>query len=276
VVEAGRRHTGRLAMPSHFSTLGFDDEEFDSIDAWVNHVAELAEVIPVDPGQYLRWVGGSGEELWLYLDNAGDVVDLVPHFTGRSSVPLRSGERVHRDDDSPMDGAFVAWAGTNDERSGEYPFVFDVPDAATYVDMEVPWAKAEAQIAAFAHDIEVFQSPEAFYSDQEEGPKMASQSFIPSGMFEPDGGETRPPKAEAMFAGHVVASATKRNAITGKPFHWALVESLYAKFDVVVDPGLLAEAPDVGSVLSGGFWLSGRLTSYPKKERSRLGGFLGR
>lgn len=98
--------------------------------------------------------------------------------------------------------------------------------------------------------------------------KYASQSFIPSGLF---GTSKEAPKAEATFTGKVLETALRTNSQTGNRFHWALVETYGGRFDVVIDPDLLAEAPVAGGILSGHFWLSGRLLSYAKKEGSWIG-----
>ena len=44
------------------------------------------------------------------------------------------------------------------------------------------------------------------------------------------------------------------------------MESFGGTFDVVIDPTLLAIEPVVGGVISGYFWLSGRLTNYTRKK----------
>jgi hypothetical protein len=85
-------------------------------------------------------------------------------------------------------------------------------------------------------------------------------------LFSPDGAATQPPGAYAIFTGHVLEAGTLTNALTGHPFHWALVDSYAAQYDVVVDPELLPKTPAAGNVLSGSFWLSGRLLSYPKPD----------
>ena len=51
----------------------------------------------------------------------------------------------------------------------------------------------------------------------------------------------------------------RRNAVTGQPFCWALVDTVGGTFDVVIDPSLLSNPVHVGNVISGWFWLSGRL-----------------
>jgi len=51
----------------------------------------------------------------------------------------------------------------------------------------------------------------------------------------------------------------RANTISGTPYWWALVESVGGTFDVVIDPELLPILPQAGQVMSGWFWLSGRL-----------------
>lgn len=260
-------------MPSHFSTLGFDVQTQESFVALATQVATQTQPIPVRAGQYLRWVGGSGEELWLQTDEADDLVGMNPHFNGNSSVRVRLQARVGREGDTVLDGSFQGWADPEQEKpeSGAYPLVFDLPDAATYFGLELPCI-VEAQIAAFAHEVSSHASPDAYSSSQEDQQlKFASQSFIPSGMFQPDGAATEPPEAMAIFTGHVIEAGVRKNSLTGRPFFWALLDTLGGKYDVVIDPALLKQVPPAGGVLSGSFWLSGRLTSFPKRQRSWLG-----
>lgn len=90
--------------------------------------------------------------------------------------------------------------------------------------------------------------------------KFASQSFIPSGLFNLSGSDA-PARAEAIFAGHVRETERRTNQLTGDEFVWCLVDSLGGSFDVVIDPELLSNAPRVGGVVHGSFWLSGRIIS---------------
>jgi hypothetical protein len=89
--------------------------------------------------------------------------------------------------------------------------------------------------------------------------KSASQSFIPSGLFTPAGDSTVPPEARAIFASHVLAADEKINVLTSRAFYWALVETFGGAYDVVIDSNLLPRVPEVGGVISGSFWLSGRI-----------------
>jgi hypothetical protein len=187
---------------------------------------------------------------------------MNPHFEGKGSVRVALTAWVRRDGDTALDGALSGWAApeNDDPESGAYPFVFDLPDAATHEDLVLP-STVDVQIAAFAHQASFFESPEAYYASQDpERPKFASQSFIPSGMFFPGADAKTPPQTMAIFTGHVLEAAIRTNSDTSAKFHWALVETLGGTYDVVIDPEVLPGVPVVGGVLSGTFWLSGRLT----------------
>jgi hypothetical protein len=258
-------------MPSHFSTIGFSLASPDEFVALARQLAAEAQPIPTKAGQYLRWTGKAGEEVWLQVDRSHDLIGMNPHFVGRSSVAVRVESRVRRPKDSALDGAFDVWAAPDGEEGGAYPFVFDSPDAATYVTLQPPQV-VNVQVAAFAHDVTFHDSPEAFGASQADREvRFASQSFIPSGLFGPDGGKTDPPEALAIFTGHVNEAAVRKNSLTGATFYWALVETLGGLFDVVIDSTLLPAPPSPGGVLSGQFWLSGRIQSLPPAKRTWLG-----
>jgi hypothetical protein len=258
-------------MPSHFSTIGFSlDSQEDLVDL-AQQISGQAQALPVKRGQYLRWTGAGGEELWLQIDESGDLIGMNPHFNGKASMQVRLDARVHRDSDTALDGAFEGWAMPDADPAGQgaYPFVFDSPDSATYGDLSLP-GMAEVQVAAFAHEAWFHESPAAYAESQAaEKFKFASQSFIPSGSFAPDGTKTDPPEAMAIFAGHVKEASTRKNSITGASFYWALVDSLGGLHDVVIDRSLLSAEPTPGGVLFGQFWLSGRIISAPRATKNR-------
>jgi hypothetical protein len=251
-------------MPSHFSSIGFAIESERDLEEIAPQMLDAGEIISIKNGQYIRWTGGAGEEMWWQLQEDA-VLGVNPHFAGKSSIRLTLQERLRREEDTDLDGAFQAWIPDT------YPLVFDCPNARAYGDLELP-GSVEAQITAFAHEITRHDSPEAYDGWQpSDGPKLASQSFIPTGLFGQDGGKAEVPGAYASFAGHVVEAASYKNALTGLPYTWALVETLGARFDVVADPVLLDALPVPGNVLVGSFWLSGRLTSYPRRQPGWFG-----
>ena len=264
-------------MPSQFSAIGFDITSGEDLASLASRVADQAETITVKAGHYLRWAPPTGEQLWLQLKPNGDAMGMNPHFAGKSSVRIAVDARVNRSSHTPLDGTFLCWANppAGSAAGGDYPFAFDCPDAATHRELALPVVTV-AQVAAFAQQVSVFESPDAYDASQAaQGLAFASQSFIPSGLLSPAGEPINPPEPHALFVGHVLEAEDRENSVTGKPFWWALVETLGGTFDVVIDPDLLPESPRAGNVVSGWFWLSGRLHAQATPQSGwlhRLGG----
>lgn len=255
-------------MPSQFSSIGFSITSGEDLAALASHVADKAERIRTPPGEYLKWAPPSGEQLWLQISPEGDAMGMSAHFAGKSAVRVAVEARVPRPSHTPLDGTFVAWANPPDGAAtgGDYPFAFDCPDAATLLDLALP-ATVVAQVAAFAQQVSLHESPAAYLASPA-GAGLASRSFIPSGLVSPTGDPVTPPEPHALIAGHVLESETRANAVSGAPFVWALLDSLGGTFDAVIDPELLPRAPRAGDVLAGWFWLSGRLLIEAPRAKS--------
>lgn len=263
-------------MPSHLSSIGFPLERPEELGELADQVGPKASALALKKGTYFRYTGAGGEQLWLQVNADREIMGMNPHFDGPSRIRVGVTARVSRASDTELDGAFHAWASPADNpMEGEYPFIFDSPDAALYPDLEVP-SIVEAQITAFAHELSLFDSEAAYdAANTGEGPKLASRSFIPSGLFIEPGQQGGEPAAEAVFTGQILQFETRTNEHTGHPFLWALVDTLGGQFDVVADPALVEQPPVVGGFLSGSFWLSGRLITYPRKKKSWFGQLLG-
>lgn len=248
-------------MPSHFSTIGIPGVADEDFTASIERAIDEAVSIDVDRGTYLLWTSESGAQLWMQLDPGDELIGANPHFDGASKVEVGLVEVVQRPQDTILDGAYSAWADppADDLETGAYPFLFALPGFYASP-VSVP-SRTTAQIAAFAHEIEVHESPEQFLASQEEDAKFASQSFIPGSMFDLMDDEESPPQAQAMMTGHIRQCEKRRNELADRPFWWLLVDSLGGTFDVVVDPVLMSGVPQVGGVASGSFWLSGRLVT---------------
>jgi hypothetical protein len=213
-----------------------------------------------DQGSYLQWSSACGAEVWLQINQDNDLIGVTPHFSGKSRVRVGLTQRVIRPDSTELDGAWYGWADpvSDDPDSGCYPFVFDTPDFMLHQHIVAP-VIVTVQAAAFAHDVSVFESAEAFDASQTSEFQFASKSYIPAGTFIPDGAEMESPEAHAIFTGHILDTDMRTNQLTGQAFCWALVETLCATYDVVIDPELLDTLPQVGYVLYGSFWMSGRI-----------------
>lgn len=264
-------------MPSQFSAIGFSVRSGEDLAALASQVAERANTINAREGQYLKWSPPSGEQLWLQVKHTGDAMGMNPHFEGKSSVRVAVEARVTRSTHTPLDGTFLAWANPpEDGVGGDYPLAFDCPDAAVHDEVTLPMA-VDAQIAAFAQQLTVHDSEAAYLSDQAaQGQSFGSRSFIPSGLISPSGEPVTPPESHALFTGHVLEAGERRNSVTGESFWWALVDTQGGTFDVVVDPSLLVGPIRTGNVISGWFWLSGRLRTSVAPRSSWLKKLTGR
>lgn len=259
-------------MPSQFSSIGFAVSSGEDLAALASQVADKAERIPTGPGEYLRWAPASGEQLWLQITSKGDAMGMNPHFEGRSAIRIAVEARVARPQQTPLDGAFLAWANPPEGATagGDYPFAFDCPDAARHLDRSLPLVTI-AQVAAFAQQVSVYESADAHALSPDAQAGGASRSFIPSGLISPAGEPVIPPESHALIAGHVLEAAPRVNAVTGARYWWALLDTVGGTFDVVIDPALLPAPPRAGNVISGWFWLSGRLLTGAEKPEARRG-----
>ncbi|MCG8349407.1 MAG: hypothetical protein MI924_16700 [Chloroflexales bacterium] len=247
-------------MPSHFSTIGIPIQSQDELLALAQRVVDNSIGHDTEHGYYLQWSSSCGAEVWLQINQNNDLIGVTPHFSGKSRVRVGLTQRVLHPDSTELDGALYGWAdpASDDPASGCYPLVFDTPDFTLHQHILLP-AIVTVQVAAFAHDVSVFASAKAFAASQTSEFKFASKSYIPAGTFTPDGEEVKSPEAHAMFTGHILEAEMRTNQLTGQAFYWALVETLCATYDVVIDPELLDALPHVGNVLYGSFWISGRI-----------------
>ena len=233
------------------------------LDSFANRLIHSAVPVEVDGGRYLEWTSQSGAQLIWQQESSGRLIDVNPHYAGSSRLRLGLTGITVGNLGSPMDGQIEGSLApeTDDPESGLFPVVFDCPDVLALGEVPLP-AIVDVQVAAFAHEVETWPSVEDYRRKYTDGIRYASQSFVHIGLIGPDGPPATP-EAYAMLTGHVTATDRKSNELTGSAFIWAELESLPGSFDVVIDPELLAETepPQVGGVLDGLFWLSGRIPS---------------
>jgi hypothetical protein len=240
---------------SNLSNIGFPVNSAQDCVDLENRVVPLATSVPANGCKYLWYHDKSGAELWIQVDEDGQLISANPHFYGESRrrVCLESSRTsaTHK-----LNGSLYGWAdplSENDPESGEYPFAFDVPDFLAIPEFPFP-RTVTIQLAAFPITFYCYRNAETFDKQQEKdlklGFKVAARSFIPLDPTE---------QAFGIFAGEVKTLANKTNVLTGQPFIWMLVETLGGEVDVVVDPRLLTAPPTNGNIVAGEFWLSGRL-----------------
>lgn len=248
---------------SNLSDIGFpvrsEQDVNEMIMSVVNHVSEVR----CPNGFYLKFSDSSGAEIWLQGNYDQELIGFNPHFSGKSRRKVLLTAAIGRDS-SELDGGFHAWANPPDEtaEAGDYPFVFNVPDFRAVHIHEFP-KTVELQLTAFAsNDFQIFSSTDNFYADQAEDPKFASRSFIPSGLFS----AAEDPQTDlstvhpiGILAGEIKSFELKTNSLTNERFYHFFVDTLGGDIDVVADENLIKENPQIGGVVSGQCWLSGKI-----------------
>jgi hypothetical protein len=249
---------------SNLSDIGFPVSGDEEIYSMIQSVLPFVKTVPCEHGFYYRFTDESGAEMYLQANHSQELIGFNPHFDGKSRRPVGLTKIIERDS-SELDGGFHGWASPGDESdpetTGEYPFVFDVPDFLTAGQIDFPQT-AEVQLTAFAsNDFKIFESEQAFYDSQDAETNFAAKFFIPSGLFLPDDESTpiEPPRPIGIFAGEIKEFELKTNQISKENFYWFLVETLGGEVDVVADPKLITTEPKIGGIVSGQFWLSGRI-----------------
>lgn len=257
-------------MSSNFSSIGFNLQQREDLNTLIEDIFDRTVSIETTQGEYLLFEDASGAELWLQIDKKKRIVGLNPHFKGSSKhrVSLTS---CSEGNFSPLDGSFDAWSspGPDELDSGLYPFSFFAPNYRVFDGINIP-QQLDVQFAAFAQHIEFFESELAYRNSQEaEGAMFAAQSFIPTSRFRDNTGEDGEISiAECMFTGIVGEYKRLTNHFTNEPFYWLEVESFGGAFDVVASQSHFAESePIVGGVISGTFWLSGKILGEPEMTK---------
>lgn len=245
---------------SNLSDIGFPVRGEQDVNDVIMKVLENVSEISCPRGSYYKFSDASGAAIYLQANASQELVGFNPHFEGKSRRLVSLTKAIEKES-SELDGAFYAWANPADEGgTGEYPFVFDVPDFRVNTNLEFP-RNQEVQLTAFAsNEFQFFAGEQDYYDSQDSEVKFASKSFIPSGLFNPEKAEsTQPPLAFGVFTGEIKEFELKTNELTKEKFYWFLVDTLGGEIDVVADPKLITAEPQAGGYLSGQFWLSGRI-----------------
>lgn len=251
---------------SNLSDIGFPVRSEHDVNQVIMDIMNHLTTVPCPPrGFYFKFADSSGAEIYMQTNPAQEILGFNPAFNGKSRRKVGLTAIIERDT-SELDGAFHAWANptTEDiENSGEYPFVFDVPDFRTKDQIQLPKV-LEIQLTAFASkDFYVFAGKEDFDSSQAGEPAVASRSFIPSGLysFDENGGmvDIDPPQAHGILTGEIREFELQTNEFTGEKFYWFRVDTFGGEIDVVADINLVKTEPKVDGIVRGSFWLSGKI-----------------
>jgi hypothetical protein len=267
-------------MTDHFSVIGFKAGSAEELADVVRKLPDTgAYSQPCGPGYYYRWQSDGGYELWVHLakqsgqdDEKLGIVGVTPFFHGKGRMPVRVMKKRQRPSDNAFEGAaFVEIEPGRRPHQCATVALLDIVDYALWANRVTPFL-AQAQIAAFPHNLDIFASERAFAGAQvgQQVP-FEPESLFASGLFSTAaeaGGSTvfhDPSKADfdapsrAFFTARVLNCELRRNSVTGQSFHAALVKTLGGTIDLVADLGQVGDALRPGCIVQGEFWLCARL-----------------
>ena len=246
-------------MPDALGSIGFPVHTQEQFEKLADKLSPEAVASAHAAGTYLHWRAPNGAELWLQMDPDGRVISLTPHFASGKTISLKITERLVRPGAGELDGAFFGWAhGNPDDERDDVPFVFDAPDFRAHDELELP-AEMGVQLTAFTHELQIYESPQAYADFQHDEPKLSSKHIIPIGLFTPEGEKLDPPESRIIMTGHIQEAKELTNPVTESTFHWVRADTLGGEVDVVIHPEFVGEALVAGGVISGSFSLIGRL-----------------
>ncbi len=261
-------------MASHLSSIGFPVQNEQDLYALAEKVSLKAKPYEITQGFYLRYEDPSGASLWLHADKQQQISGMNPHFVGPSVMQVKIVRSMHKKQDHDFEGSYFAWAAPEEEhdhQEGAYPFLFDAPDFLRHSQQKFPQL-LNVQVAAFAHEIQVFASEQAFHVEAPKSTQMAPEAFMPAGLFPAENQlEEAAPTAHALINGRVLDTQKRTNQLTGKSFWWLQIQSYAGVYDAVVDPLLMPIEPKPGNIISGSFWLSGMILDQVEDQKPRSG-----
>ncbi len=263
-----------ITVASHFDSIGFAGDDQEQLAHFVKRAlaeGDQLEVIGAEPGwggRYVCWEVGNGVQMWVSVDEKGNVSSVDPHYAGRSRANITL-ERSYDYEQAPPAGGVFAWVAVGTEQ--ETKAGFDLPAFARFYDMACDYdGNALVQVAAFCHGGQAYANEAEYLVDQtSEGEKLkfAVESFIPIGLFDESG---EMPAATARFSGHVLEAEEVENPATGGKFWRVLVKTFGMTVDVVAHAEQLEGRPVVGGVLAGSFWLSALPAEGPRSGAGRF------
>ncbi len=259
-------------MATHFDCIGFRVNDLDDFDTLVGLTAPMSKPVPTFAGgTYLHFATPEGCEFWMQMSPEGEIIGGHPHFAGTNG-PAAAGFALDLGQttpgaSTPLDGGLH---GTMAEEEGcGCPVLFEVPDFRQYAARLTLPVRARVQLVGFAEELNISASEEEFVQAQRaeseartgdnSGMRMAVESFIPSGLFNTGRKTDSPPGARAVLAGRILAWERRKNLLSERPFYVLTIRTLGGCMDIVASAEMVPREPQVGGVVFGRFWLSGRL-----------------
>jgi len=249
-------------MSSHFACIGFPVSDMEGYWALARRAAaEGVRMETPNGGALVRWAVGADAEVWAQIDPAGDLVGATPFFSTNVLFKISvtgSGE----DPEEHMDGWVDGWLEPSEEDepySGVFPLRISLVDFALSSRRLTRFPALHAvELAALAHEADLYDDEAAYKAAPGEVFRLPVQSFVStahSGVDEPQ------PFAEAtaLASGTIREATLMINPATDATFWRLALATQGVTLPAFVAPGDVTGPLRSGQILSGGFWLLGRL-----------------
>jgi hypothetical protein len=256
-------------MTNHFLAIGIPISSREDMQLEISKAAVTATTIRCRNGHYLRWTSEQGAELWIQVDEHNNGIGVTPYFQGKARMTVALTKKISRQADTPLEGAIHGWAAPENDNpeSGAYPFVFDLVDKGVYDTFDFPFI-SPIQLCAFTHELSIYDSEEEYKNSKEDISNLAPEAFIPSGLFRPGGVLIDPPESIAIIAGHILEASELLNPLTNRQYHWMHIKTFGGEIDIVSELELIHKHANIGGIISGQFWLCGKILE-PKYKQNR-------
>lgn len=251
-------------MVNHFRSIGIHVESIEDMIEIYTLAMQNSTQYKTDIGYVLQWTSSDGPELWLHLNKQRVVLGGDPAFHGESSIKASATRLFCRPNDTKYEGGVFVWVNPKEDNlnEGEFPITFDLVDKVAYGNLVLPFL-SEISVSAFADSLKIFESEEMYMKAMEnEKLKLAPESNIHLGLFQ----NKETPDSNIMMSGKIIKHKQMVNPLTNNPYYWILLKSLGGTVDVVADPDFIHAPLEVGGIISGTFWLAGRIKN-PKVKK---------
>ncbi|GHU26105.1 hypothetical protein FACS1894172_13280 [Spirochaetia bacterium] len=250
-------------MASHFSSIGMPIRTNKDMMKLLDKASKTGEKIVCRYGYYSKWLSETGAELWIQFNKSDEIVGVNPFYHGESCFSVGIINKIDNEEYNDFESLFYAWVNPqdNDPEMGDYPLAFDCVNISSVENIDLPCI-INIKLCAFAYKLEIYPNEENYnqYQKNKYGEHhYASKSFIPSGTFPPNDNESFDIIPEAIFTGIIVDHKKYKNELTGKKYFWIKVETYGGIIDVVVDPDLINNKLEKNGIISGVFYMCGKI-----------------
>ncbi len=255
---------------SHFTMVGFALNTHDqaSLVQTTSQLLPKCEMSKLSDRDLICLIKDqSGAELRIgLLQNASgqaEIATMDPSFSGEGQTSVD----VVGDVSDPADEPFEVTISAH--FSGDKtPIVFDLADPSE-AGAFAAGKTLDADITAFGFEPKIYSNADSFVAAQRKKHSkimFSPEFFVPSGTFYEKVGGAMPDNAKrpvsyADLAGKVLKSDLRTNSAGTRQFWWATVATYDgATMDVVMDPRSVTVKPVPGSIITGRFWLTARVS----------------